>query len=147
MTSSAEGGDEGSRDRTDQVGMANMEARSGESGDCCGCEGWERGSLALLVSWPVRGCDISGPAGAAGRCSDGSVGCCDMHRRHIHAVGAAGLALQVWSLRPEAMSGLMTEKRPGTIAEWFPRSLSKSRYVILSEWSSQIPMKINSRSS
>lgn len=39
VTSSAEGGEEGSRDRTDQVGLANMEVRSGDSGDCCGCGG------------------------------------------------------------------------------------------------------------
>lgn len=40
VTSSSGGGDEGSRDRTDQVGLANMEVRSGDPvEDCCGCEG------------------------------------------------------------------------------------------------------------
>lgn len=38
VTSSAEGGDEGRRDRTDQVGLANMEVRSEDSGECW-CEG------------------------------------------------------------------------------------------------------------
>lgn len=37
VISSAGGGDEGSRERTDQVGLANMEVRSGDCGDCCGC--------------------------------------------------------------------------------------------------------------
>ena len=39
VTSSAEGGDEGRRDRTDQVGLANMEARSGDSDECWSAEG------------------------------------------------------------------------------------------------------------
>lgn len=38
VISSDEGGNEGSRDRTDQVGLANMELRSG-CPDECGCEG------------------------------------------------------------------------------------------------------------
>lgn len=37
VISSDEGADEGSRDRTDQVGLANMEERSEGCGDC-GCE-------------------------------------------------------------------------------------------------------------
>lgn len=68
VTSSAEGGDEGSRDRTDQVGLANMEVRSGDSGDCS-CDDW---GLDAPIFW----------------CDDVSVGCCDRHRRHTHAVGA-----------------------------------------------------------
>lgn len=100
VTSSPEGGEEGRRDRTDQVGLANIEVRSGDSDEWL-CEGESDGDgegsglWGLLVSLPVEGCDNSGPV-AAGRspccCFNEPVGCCDIHRRHIHAVGVVGVA-------------------------------------------------------